>query len=1211
MQSLEIATFPLSGQRLIEASAGTGKTYTIAGLYLRLLLEKGLTVRQILVVTFTEAATQELRGRIRKRIYEALQYIEEKKSDDDFAQMLDRWRGNREAAQQLRDAVTRMDEAAVFTIHGFCQRTLTDCAFESGVLFDAEFVTDESEIREQIANDFWRMHVSGDNESQAQWVLQHWETPMALFDAVRPLVDNPQIRVFPDIDAARCEILKSEAEALFKILIERWHERKDDIVRQLSDSPLLSRSQKAFRMDRLEQLFAEMSELADGGMFPTTLPTNFELFTAGKINDHALHKASVAKKGIEPPRDAFFDMADELLQLFNRMQKGREVIFMRKAAAYMKEELARRKEKGRVMFFDDLLGKLDDALEGTEREALAARIRAQYPVAMIDEFQDTDPTQYRIFRRIYHGSPECGLFMIGDPKQAIYSFRGADIFTYMQARHDTDAASGHFTLDTNYRSHSALVSAVNSLFGRARAPFVYEGEIDFQPVKAAGMADERPLTIRGETPFPLVCWHEPLSEDSRGEKEKMIPKSRAMPLIAHGCAAEITRLLNLGQRGEATIGDRNLAARDIAVLVRNRYEAAEIRSALQERGVASVYISRDSVFDTDEARDLAHLLRAVAEPASATLLRTALATRLLGYTAEEIHILNNDEIRWEEKVQAFQWYHGIWSRYGFMPMFHNLLRREGVIARLLSCEDGERRMTNLLQLAELAQLASAHHVGIESLLHWLVSARNDADGSAEEQQLRMESDEELVQIVTIHKSKGLEYGVVFIPFIWSSRQASSDTAVLKYHDEETRTLCADLGSEERKEAERLAEKERLAEDLRLLYVALTRAKYRCYFSWGMFNGAANSAMAYLLHQHADAETGSVICNIAELDDAAILHDLEQLNANGETCVSIQALPQSNEMFSLRAEQDGQPKARVFTGNTRQSWQVSSFSGLTLGSGHALEQQVELPDHDQVAEQRNEEREEVQVVSLTPSPFTFPRGTRAGLFLHYLFENISFADTGEERLSNLITQAMGHYGIDEKWLPVVLKWVASILDTPLDEKGALCLRNIPDHKRMVELEFQFPVEGLNARALNGVLGASRGSQRQSASLDFATVTGMMKGFVDLIFEHEGRFYVLDYKSNHLGYRYEEYQREQLTRVIDSHYYDLQYLIYTLALHRYLRSRRPDYDYEQHFGGVYYLFLRGMCPQNGHRTGVYADRPSLALLESLEQCFSMKGEEVECA
>ena len=1195
MKALVIEAFPLKGRRLIEASAGTGKTYTISGLYLRLLLERKLAVTEILVVTFTEAATQELRGRIRQRLFDALRWLEGKREKDDFSAMLQPYRGNREVIQQLRDALIHIDEAAIFTIHGFCQRILTDSAFESGVLFDVDFITDESEIRLQIARDFWRKRVVDSEEREVTWIATQWHTPEILFIDIKALVDNPDIKILPDISNTNISQLKQRKIECFDHVRTAWISVRDEVYELLSDSPVLKRAVNMFRQDKIDALFESMNEFVSSEETPDSLPENFELLTLSKISDPSSHKKVAIKKGQPLPAHPFFTLADELVQTHTAFERARRVHFMLEAAAYMRDEITRRKDKRRIMFFDDLLSKLDCALSGVEGDELAAHIRQQYPVAMVDEFQDTDPLQYHIFHRIYQNNPACGLFMIGDPKQAIYSFRGADVFTYMQARQDTDTATGHFTLKTNYRSHTALVNGVNAIFARASAQFIYEDDIKFDPVEAAGKADDEPLLIAEEPPSPLVCWHVPLTEENgyRGT----IPKKWANIHVSRGCAAEITRLLNLGQRREAKLGVRNLAAQDIAVLVRDRFEAASIRSALTEQGIASVYISRDSVFETEEARDLTHLLRSISEPTNATLMRTAMATRLLGMTASEIQELHEDELAWDDKVLAFQHYHKLWIRHGFMPMLHTLLRQERVIARLLSLTDGDRRMTNLLQLAELAQMAALSHPGIENLLRWLADERSDPDGMAEEQQLRMESDENLLQIVTIHKSKGLEYPIVFLPFIWGSKEVK-ETSVVTYHDEWERKLLADLGSADRESALLMANKERLAEELRLLYVALTRAIYRCYFSWGQFNGAASSAIAYLLHQQADQETGAPVCNMQDLDDNAIQRDLMLINENGNTYLSVEQLPVYGAPFMPADEQVRQPAPLNFGGNAKQSWRMTSFSGLTVDSSRGEAYPLELPDHDQQIGGEREARMQPEGLS----PFTFPRGALTGLFLHHLFENIDFPIAQGEVLTSAVAKGLEQYGIDQKWHDMVVDWVTAILDTPLTEAGDLTLRSVEESKRFVELEFHFPLKTMDADNVNRLLIKQRGAGRQLASLDFSTISGMMKGFIDLIFEHEGRFYVLDYKSNYLGDRFEDYRPDKLKQAIDEHYYDLQYLIYTLALHRYLGNRLPGYDYEQHFGGVYYLFLRGMRRENGNKTGVFYDRPSQALIEAMNHLFS---------
>jgi len=1200
MTILKIASFPLDGKRLIEASAGTGKTYTIAGLYLRLLIERKLTVTEILVVTFTEAATQELRGRIRQRIYDALLWLEGKTEEDDLSELLLPLKKEQEAVQRLRDALTCMDEASIYTIHGFCQRMLTDNAFESRVLFDADFITDEALIRQQVVRDFWRLKFSDATLEYAEWIGGHWKTPDDLLKKVGVLIDKPEVMIAPALDDKRQNQLEKKCDKLVAELQKLWNKDQADVMALLSDKKVLSQAAAAYKPDNLNQAYECLCAFLESEILPKKLPSGFGLFTSNKL-------ASSLKKNQVAPKHEFFDKAQELFETWNALEQILVQKLSMEAAGYIRKEIDRRKSQQRVLFFDDLLNKLDLALSGDGQAQLAERIRTRYPVAMIDEFQDTDPLQYRIFHRIYQDCPECGLFMIGDPKQAIYSFRGADIFTYMQARHDTESQSGHFTLGINWRSHSTLVHAVNALFEKAQAPFIYEKEIGFHPVSPAddkGKADKSPLTINGKIPEPLVSWFVPMTDENKWHGS--IKKNWASPNIASGCASEIARLLNLGQQGDALIGSDNVAAKDIAILVRDRYEAAHIRDALNVVGIASVYISRDSVFKTEEAQELTYLLHAVLEPGKA--LRTALATRVMGWDAMRIDSLGQDEMAWESRVQAFQSYQKLWREHGFMPMLHTLMRQEGIIAQLLSLENGERRMTNLLQLAELAQVASQQHPGIENLLRWLKDERAAENRNAEEQQLRMESDENLVKIVTIHKSKGLEYPIVFIPYIWTSkglkeRKEIKQGGFFTFHDEATRQLYADLGSDHREENLTLAERERLAEDLRLLYVALTRAKYRCYFSWGQFNGAASSAMAWLLHQSKNDDSDTPTCNMQGLSDDQICAALDKLNEKNRTHLLIQDLPEGWEALDKIHNEKEKAEALTFKGSVEQTWRMTSFTGLTQASKKGLDVHIEQPDYDSDAAAG----QGVISQSAGLSRFSFPRGMRAGVFLHSLFETIDFPSATGEQLSARVSRHLAQYGYDEKWTDVLAQWVKEVLDTPLDETKALMLRKISSEKRLVEMDFHFPLAGLSCTRLNALLNKIRGMKTAKSRMNFQTVKGMMKGFIDLIFEFDGRFYVLDYKSNYIGDKLEDYGMEALGQAMVEHGYDLQYLIYVVALHRYLKQRLPDYNYEMHIGGVYYLFLRGMSPERGAKSGVYSGRPTAEEIEALNQLF-METEEV---
>lgn len=1193
MKRLELAQFPLDGLRLIEASAGTGKTYTIAALYLRHLLERGLPVTQLLVVTFTEAATQELRGRIRQRLLEALAWLEGRSEQDPLADLLQPWRGQPAVLQQLRDALTRMDEAAVFTIHGFCQRMLVDAAFESGTLFEAEFVTDEHELRLQAIQDFWRREVVAAPAERAARVLAQWSGPEQLLDAIKALLGSTELAVEPRADDAQLQALQQQLQSLQTQFCAQWQQDAAAIKSLLLDAPVLSRSKsKGYAKERLLPLFDWLEHATQQALLPLRLPAEFRLLSRSTLNASDSLKPSELKKGSPVPQHPAFELAEQLLRCSTQLAALQGAAFQLQAADYVRAAVTRRKEAERILFFDDLLSRLDTALAGPGGAALAQRIRTLFPVAMIDEFQDTDSMQYRIFHRIYHAAAGTALYLIGDPKQAIYSFRGGDIFTYMQARHDTDAACDHFTLDTNHRSHSALVQAVNTVFANTDAAFLYPGEIDFHPAQAAGRADATPLLIDGKPVAPLVCW----LVDNASElasKGTVVAKKTAYPLVAAACAAEVAALLD--PAAGACIGTQPVRAGDIAILVRNHIEAAAVRSALAEARIGSVYISRDSVFATEEAQELLQLLRAIAQPGSAVLLRTALATRLLGCSAAAIHALTEDEAAWDARVQALQDYRRDWQRFGFMRMFRELLRAEGISARLLALPDGERRMTNLLQLAELAQEASLHKPGLEPLLRWLAEARLAADGNNEAQQLRLESDENLVQIVTIHKSKGLQYGIVFVPFVWSARRVK-DSGILLYNAEADGQRVADLGSPTRSAALRLAEKQRLAEDLRLLYVAFTRARYRCYFSWGHFNGAADSALAWLLHPPAEPDLAQPQSGMARLADADLRQALQQLPPVQQGLLALQELPAPGRRLPQAAALQQTLAPRRFTGDTHCSLQTTSFSNLVQSAAHERSWQVELPDHDQL-----------QAADSTPdepaghSAYSFPRGVRAGLLLHQVFEQLDFPAAGGPQLGSVVTAALEQYGFAASWQGTLERWIGAVLDTPLDGSG-LCLRRITTDRRLVELAFHFPVTATSARALNALLQRSRGSGRATPSLDFATLSGMLKGFIDLVIEHEGRFFVLDYKSNHLGNSSEDYAAARLPAAIDAHDYDLQYLIYMVALHRYLGQRLPDYDYERHIGGVYYLFLRGMHPANPAGTGIFHERPPLALIDALDRIFA---------
>lgn len=1174
---LDPLRLPLRGHRLIEASAGTGKTYTLVTLYLRLLLEAGLDVANILVVTFTNAATEELRGRIRRRIGEAIDALDAPgAADAALAAILDGLPDRSAARRHLADILTRLDEAAVYTIHGFCQRTLRENAFESRVAFEAEFVTDESELRRTVMADFWRRQAQSLSLLEARWLRRQWRTPADLLEALGPLVRDSRIQILPDPAALAHSGDFADLTAAFEELKTAWHLHREEVAHLLANSPGLNR--RSYNRAVVQRALAAMDETLSGDL-PLGLPADLERFTPALLE-------AQTRAGEPPPTHAFFRRWAAFAAVHEATLKARRVTLLAAARDFLAGEMVRRKRQRQVMSFDDLLRLVDEALAGAGGPALAAAIRERFPAALIDEFQDTDPLQYRIFQRIYHQHDEYGLFLIGDPKQAIYSFRGADIFTYMQAKNDA-GPQRTYTLGTNWRSATRLVAAVNHLFSSAQRPFVYDRHIPFLPVDAGPRADHRPLELDGQVPTPL-SFRFIEAQDRTLTRSGAITADAAREAAAAVCAGQIAGLLALSARERAVLGGAPLQAGDIAVLVRSHNDGLWMQRALRARGIASVSLSQQSVFDTLEAEALQQVLMAVSDPGNEGRLKGALASALLDWPAEEILALDDPAQRREAVLDRFHAYRELWLHRGFQRAFFALVEGEGLLERLQADPDGERRLTNLLHLGELLQAASRQFTGPERLLRWLADQRCGL-GADDERLLRLESDEALVQIVTIHKSKGLEYPVVFIPFPWTGGTTNRRSVV--FHDPAPPyPVYLDLGSHLLEDHQALAAAEDLAERLRLLYVAVTRARHLCVLTWGRINNAEHSALAWLLHPDPGQEPPR--SRMKDLSEEEIRARLEALAAGAAGAIDVQTAAEGPALaIETSAEGRKDLSPRPFTGRIAGDWRLTSYSGLLAGMD------AERPDHDP------EPAAEVAGAPGAPVDpvFRFPRGTVAGQCLHELLESLDFSVAEGAALAETVQRQLARHAIDDTWQPAAEEIVRRTLDTALDADG-LRLRAIGRADRLDEMEFHFPLARLEPRRLAGVLADFADYRSTARGLHFDPVQGLMKGFIDLVFRHRDRYFFVDYKSNHLGDQLQDYGPGRIGEAMAAHRYDLQYLVYTVALHRYLAQRLPGYRYGDHFGGVYYLFLRGLHPDHGPSQGVFFHRPAPALVDALDRMFA---------
>ncbi len=1189
-QHLDPLWLPLDGVRLIEASAGTGKTYNIITLVLRLLVEKGLPIGKILVVTYTNAATEELRARLRQRLHGAWREVSTGRWNDP---VLAAWASQKNSEKEnlpwlLMEAACRMDEAAVYTIHGFCQRVLQEFAFACGVPFDWDVLPDDQLLVREAVADFWRRIMKDADAIKAQWLLDTWKGPDGLLEDLSALRTVVPPKIIPELSPETVPSF-ADAEKTLQEIRNVWQKERDHIAKILKDHKGLNRT--LYNKNTVETLLTSMDALADSTAIPIPLPSPLEKLSSSFISKKV-------KAGQPPPSHQIFDLLDRYLQIAREILDGQRILILKAADDFVRQALSRRKDMERVLGFDDLLQRLDEALSGPYGAALSEKIRQKYPVALIDEFQDTDPLQYRIFEKIYASSGDpFPLCLIGDPKQAIYSFRGADIFAYMRAKRNAGPANT-YTMDTNWRSSSHLVNAVNHLFSRHPYPFIFHQDIPFYPVQSGPEADKTPLRLQGKVPAALQIRFVP-SQGLALTRDHLITADEAIKAAASDCAATIVEWLNLSQRGQATIGEEPLRARDIAVLVRSHREGRRIQEALRQRGVASVSLQRESVFESSEATDLLAVFEAIADPADERRLRWALATETLGWNARRLSTLESHETLMEDVQSRFHRYRELWNRHGFLAAFMTLLKEEGVPAHVRALPAGERRLTNLLHLAELLHQSSQSYPGIDRLLRWFKDRLRE-ENAPEEEQLRLESDENLVQVVTIHKSKGLEYPVVFLPFPWNLRRTkqNKDSGMVRFHDANDLSLCVDLGSPEIDEHRIQAEREEMAESMRLLYVALTRAKYVCVTWWGRVNLASESAMAYLLFPEPNVdpcqETPRSIMDKFSTDEN-LKENLEAIAQSSSGVIAVEVADWQRQGH-LRSDPDSEPVYEVkrFQAALGLPWRVTSYSHLAMGA------EPHTPDYD--GGLVDESPPEEPLTEIEPI-FLFPRGTRAGQCLHEIFEKIDFATVTSQDLEPVIADTLSRHGLEQSWHHPVLEMVHNVLATPLVHgTESLTLRDIALEDRFHEWEFHFPTGALNPDRLYRALHHVDFYEKSVKGLQFDSLRGLVRGFIDLVFRYRGRYFIADYKSNHLGHRVEDYGSEQLESAMHKHRYPLQMLLYTVAAHRFLGLRLSGYDYDTHFGGVFYLFLRGMRPENKGITGVFYHRPNKADVNRLDALFS---------
>ncbi len=1238
----------LDGVQLLEADAGTGKTWTIAGLVVRALVEHGLDLDRVLVVTFTNAAAAELAERIRLRIAQLERLLDDRLEARDcavdepfcvaYAQTLDDAAARR-ARDLLRVALARVDEMSVHTIHAWCQRVIDEHALSIGVARGLPIgVGDADRISRRVA-DWWRREVleasvecpEAAAERLALFALAGLD-PQAIEQSVRAIVALPLARVASP--ACDWRALAARAFAAREALVDAMRTDAADLRAWMDVPGNVPRQWMRYR----ERWLVDLQAFCDAPMARLKHET---------VEHLATHRFSAAT-----PDSPIPGCCDMLLEIEPLLAGVRGAV-AKEIVASLRETRTADLAQASSLAFEDLLRLVHEALaDPASGPTLARVLRERHPVALVDECQDTDPLQWDILWRIYATDEAQAkrpvLVLVGDPKQAIYSFRGADVHSYLAAR--SGAAHTH-RLGENQRSHPALVEAVNALFD-VDDPFRID-DIRFRPA-AVGSRERRvfdaddPQGAGARAPMTVVAL-----EAEAADGPLSAPRARRQAIDA--TVAEIARLL----ASSAHYDGRRLQPRDIAVLVQARAQGALVKRALAGAGIGAAEISRDSVLDTLEALELMRIVAAVDEAADPQHLRSALTTTLLGFDAAALSALEADPARLLVIAARFADARQRWQRHGPIASLRPLLHAFDTGPRLAGLVDGERRLTNVGHLISLlADDPTAAENPHEALRVWARMRARPANGEDDTRELRLESDENLVRILTVHKSKGLEFPVVFLPFAWTRPPAKpADCCVRHERDERGRwRTVLDLAADEEARAE--AARERDAEALRTLYVALTRAEQRCYVFWGSTSTSAQASLAWLLHERAAAGAGEGGASfpldadgvraalshwqaraaarqpgaLAVVDTPTLLAGCRGLAppqrvarraSTGEhpspvrgdaATADVQSLPSPGDpprTLVARAWETAIPAASITTS-------FSAIASTLVGTDAASSQSwrnVDVVDperdaavdlDDDAANAPPDARASTGEGSGDSIRFRFPAGAQAGVCLHGILEQAAFDGPLDE---SLVAHWLRRCGYRRSEAREVCDWLDEVLHVPLrtPDGSQLTLPAVPRMRQLREMEFHLAARDVSDRALVDALDETLAIDRALA-IDARAGThrwsGFLRGFVDLVFEHEGRWYIVDWKSNHLGDGALHYAEAALAESMRAHAYPLQASLYALAVHRWLRRTLPGYDYERSFGGVFYVFLRGagLGVSGDARApvpGVHVSRPGARTIARLDR------------
>ncbi|QJC30142.1 exodeoxyribonuclease V subunit beta [Enterobacteriaceae endosymbiont of Plateumaris sericea] len=1161
-------TDDLNQEYLIEASAGTGKTFTIIIIYLRFLLglyKKNetnipLSVEEILVVTFTDVSTQDLCKRIKNSInILRIACIKGTSPYSIINKFLKKIKNLQEANLILLKAELNFHNATILTIHSFCQKILNLKNYEiNGFVNNKKLINNEIYLQNNASVNFWRKYLYPLPKNIAQIVLQYWKTPSELINKLLPfLLKNklPKLKYhFNNISLIKQFYKNIKYIKIFK---KEWIKYNNDIINVIIKSDI----NKHIYNNRSIKFWIEyINQWVINNVEDNFIPEQLKRFSQKVLISKTINKKNFPKHILFKKIDIFLNKIISL-----------KILIIIKAIKYIKFLVKKNKEKNEQISFNDLLLILNKSLSNCDtNKNLAQDIRKLYPVALIDEFQDTDIQQYDIFKKIYINQSNCTLILIGDPKQAIYSFRGADIFTYIKASLEI---KNRYTLKNNWRSSKTMVNSVNKIFSNQTHPFFFKNII-FHPTSYVKQKLNYNFIINNIIQPGITFWFLPKETNLNLYKQK----------ISYQCAYEICQWLILGQQKKIFFkknkNHKNIInISDIVVLVRNKYEANIIQKEFIKFNIPSIYLSNsNSVFETIEAKELVLLLQSILEPHQVKRLKNILASNLFNIDLSNFDY-KKEKYFLEKIINQFIKYRNLWNKYGILLMLENIFLKKNILFKTnIINNTHKKKIQNILHIAELIEIEFIKIKDKKQIIIWLLKQITFPNNRSVDQQIRLENDSNQIRIITIHKAKGLQFPLVWIPFIASNFLDLINNEGIIYHDRKTLKTIIDFKKDD--DSIKHALEELLSENLRLLYVSLTRSIFHCSIGIGIIKNNKKKYQKYLPYQSAIEFLINNKNNVCYNNFKNSLYSLINQDIQIKILTKKKQI-QYNPICSIKEED----KNKYFN-----ELKINKYKTLLITSYSIIKNNLNINNNIYQYKFLNSKKKYIK-----KTPHTFPTGKEIGIILHNIFEKLDFT----QKISySFIKKEFCNKEINPSWYILLIKWLTNILNHPLGMDNII-LSKIENKNKKTELEFYLTIKNkLCIIEFNKIICQYDNISKKLPILN-NNIQGILKGFIDLVFLWNNKYYLIDYKSNWLGKDYAKYTKKYIEKNICLNRYDLQYQIYTLALHKYLSFRIKNYNYKEHFGSVLYLYIRGINNFKNNSNGIWEIKPSYKLIEKLDK------------